>query len=70
MSLIDDILFSGNHKAIKEYRFKQSVIKTKNVRPELIDESKFTKLEKKWYDSLENNNNEQEAILKAKKFMK
>ena len=67
---VPDILFSGNHKAIKEYRFKQSVIKTKKVRPELIDESKFNKVEKKWYDSLENNNNEQEAILKAKKFMK
>ena len=67
---VPDILFSGNHKAIAEYRFKQSVIKTLKVRPELLDESKFTKQEAKWFKELENNAKQDEAIKKAKKFMK
>ena len=67
---VPDILFSGNHKAIKEWRFKQSVIKTLKVRPELIDETKFNKQELKWYKDLENNQNQEQAIKKAKKFMK
>ena len=67
---VPDILFSGNHKAIEEYRFKQSVIKTKQVRPELIDENLFSKQQLKWYKDLENDSKQQEAILKAKKFMK
>lgn len=67
---VPDILFSGNHKAIAEYRFKQSVLKTQSIRPELIDESKFSKQEAKWFKELENNTKQEEAILKAKKFMK
>ena len=67
---VPDILFSGNHKAIEEYRFKESVKKTQRVRPELIDESKFTKTQSKWYKDLENNNKLDEAINKANKFMK
>ena len=67
---VPDILFSGNHKAIEEFRFKQSVIKTKSVRPELIDENKFSKQQLKWYKDLENDSKQQEAISKAKKFMK
>lgn len=67
---VPDILFSGNHKAIKEYRFKQSVSKTLSVRPELIDVANFNKQELKWFNDLENDSKLQEAILKAKKFMK
>ena len=67
---VPDILFSGNHKAIKEYRFKESIKKTKSVRPELIDESKFSKQEAKWYKDLKNTNSLDEAINKANKFMK
>ena len=67
---VPDILFSGNHKAIEEYRFKQSVIKTLQVRPELIDVNNFTKKQLKWFNELENDSNLNTAISKAKKFMK
>ena len=67
---VPDILFSGNHKAIEEYRFKESIKKTKKVRPELIDESKFSKTQSKWYKDIENNDKLDQAINKANKFMK
>lgn len=67
---VPDILFSGNHQAIKEYRFKQSVIKTLKERPELINKSLFTKEELKWFNDLQNDKNQIKAIKKAKKFMK
>ena len=67
---VPDVLFSGNHKAIKEYRFKQSVIKTQKVRPELINVDNFDKQEKKWFNDLDNQDKIDSAISKAKKFMK
>ena len=67
---VPDILFSGNHKAIKEWRFKQSVLKTQKVRPELILKASFSKEELKWYKDLQNNDAQDKAIAKAKKFMK
>lgn len=67
---VPDILFSGNHKAIEEYRFKESVLKTQKVRPELIDKSKFSKQELKWFNELNDTTKQQKAIDKAKKFMK
>lgn len=67
---VPDILFSGNHQAIKEYRFKESVKKTLKVRPELINEDSFDKTQKKWYKDLENDSKLDEAINKANKFMK
>ena len=67
---VPDILFSGNHKAIEEYRFKESIKKTLKVRPELLDETKFNKTQSKWYKDLENDNKLNEAISKANKFMK
>lgn len=67
---VPDVLFSGNHKAIKEYRFKQSVIKTQSVRPELINVDNFDKQEKKWFNDLDNQDKIDSAISKAKKFMK
>ena len=67
---VPDILFSGNHQAIKEYRFKESVKKTLKVRPELINEDSFDKTQRKWYKDLENDSKLDEAINKANKFMK
>ena len=67
---VPDVLFSGNHKAIKEYRFKQSVMKTQSVRPELINAENFTKQEIKWFNDLDNQDKITSAISKAKKFMK
>lgn len=68
--VVPDILFSGNHQAIKEYRFKQSVLKTLNVRPELINKDLFNKEELRWFNDLQNDKNQINAINKAKKFMK
>ena len=67
---VPDILFSGNHQEIEKYRFKQSIIKTKENRPELIDINSFSKKQMKWYQELNDNQDEQKAIKKAKKFMK
>lgn len=67
---VPDILFSGNHQVIKEYRFKESVKKTLKVRPELVNEDSFDKTQKKWYKDLENESKLNEAINKANKFMK
>lgn len=67
---IPDILFSGNHQAIKEWRFKQSYLKTKQNRPDLLKNKAFNEQEKKWIEAIDKKENEQEAIIKAKKFMK
>jgi len=67
---IPDILFSGNHQAIKEWRFKQSYLKTKQNRPDLLKNKEFNEQEKKWINAIDKKEKEQEAIIKAKKFMK
>lgn len=68
--VVPDVLFSGNHQAIDNFRFKESIKKTLKNRPELLDISKFSKKEKKLYDALEDDTLEKEAIQKAHKFMK
>ncbi len=68
--VVPDVLFSGNHQAIDNFRFKESIKKTLKNRPELLDISKFSKKEKKLYASLEDDTFEKEAIKKAHKFMK
>lgn len=45
---VPDILLSGNHKAIEEYRFIESVKVTLAKRPDLIIDEHFTKQEYKW----------------------
>ncbi len=44
---VPDVLLSGDHKAIEEYRFIESVKVTLAKRPDLIIKENFTKLEKK-----------------------
>ncbi len=34
---VPDVLLSGNHKEISEWRLKKSIFKTKNVRPDLYE---------------------------------
>ena len=67
---VPDVLFTGNHQIINEYRFKESVKKTLLIRPELLDVSKFNKQQLKWFNDLENNVKIVNAVSKAKKFMK
>ncbi|GAA6114745.1 tRNA (guanosine(37)-N1)-methyltransferase TrmD [Apilactobacillus apinorum] len=44
---VPDVLTSGNHQKIEEWRQKESLRKTYNRRPDLIDYSKLTDLQKK-----------------------
>ena len=34
---VPDVLLNGNHKEIEEYRRKESLEKTKRVRPDLLE---------------------------------
>ena len=44
---VPDILLSGHHKNIDEWRLKQSLKRTLERRPELLNGKEFSKLEKK-----------------------
>ena len=58
---VPEVLYSGNHKLIDEWKFRQALIITKTRRPEMFeryisDMSRFTKAEKKIIaEVLENN---------------
>lgn len=56
---VPDILYSGNHQEIAKYRFQQSILKTKQNRPELL-EKEFLAKEETSFDL---------TIQKAQKFM-
>ena len=43
---VPEVLLSGNHKAINEWRFKQSIGKTFDKRPDLIKKINLTDEEK------------------------
>ena len=68
---IPAILYSGNHQAINKYRLKESLRLTKEYRPDLFKNRKFTQEEEKLLQELEENKTpswEEEAITKGKKF--
>lgn len=44
---VPDVLVSGNHAKIKEWRMEQSILLTKKERPDLFEKHEFTKEEKK-----------------------
>ncbi|MGL5950693.1 MAG: tRNA (guanosine(37)-N1)-methyltransferase TrmD, partial [Cetobacterium sp.] len=44
---VPDVLLSGHHKNIDEWRLKQSLKRTLERRPELLKNREFSKLEKK-----------------------
>lgn len=70
---IPDILYSGNHQAIAKWRKKQSLKITKQYRPDLLKEYKFSKEEMKLINELENDEMpkwEKAAIEKGHKFIK
>ena len=58
---VPEVLYSGNHKLIDEWKFRQALIITKSRRPEMFEQyindmSRFTKAEKKIIaEVLENN---------------
>lgn len=47
---VPDVLLSGNHKKIEEWRIKQSLKRTKNRRSDLLDSYPLTEEQKKWLD--------------------
>lgn len=73
-SAIPDILYCGNHTAIKKYRRKESLKLTLKYRPDLFAKHQFTKEDTKLLKEIENNINEPkwlvDAINKGQKFIK
>ncbi|QJC29699.1 tRNA (guanosine(37)-N1)-methyltransferase TrmD [Enterobacteriaceae endosymbiont of Plateumaris pusilla] len=55
MEKVPDILLSGNHKKIKEWRLQQSLGRTWLKRPDLFKKKKLTKEEKILFDQFKNN---------------
>ena len=49
---VPEILLSGHHKNIDEWRLKQSLKRTFIRRPELLENRELTKLEKKLLDEI------------------
>lgn len=70
---VPDILYSGNHDAIRKWRLKEALRITLKYRPDLLRGKKLTKEERSLLDELEQGIVgpwEKEAIAKGKKFMK
>lgn len=67
---VPDILFSGNHKAIKIWRDKQKIINTLKKRPDLFSYENLSDEMKNVYTQLDDDSIENQAIEDAKKFIK
>lgn len=70
---VPDILFSGNHEAIKKWQRKQSLSLTKKCRPDLFNKLTLTKQDIKLLKEVDDNivpKWEISAIEKGKKFIK
>ena len=71
---IPDILYSGNHEAIRKYRRKQALRLTKEYRPDLFNNIELTKEDKQLLIELEEEIDNPEwltsALEKGKKFIK
>ncbi len=50
---VPDVLLSGNHKLIEEWRHKESLRRTFNRRPDLLENRELTKKEKQWIQEFE-----------------
>ena len=49
---VPDVLMSGNHRLIDEWREKESLRRTLVRRPDLLDSMELTESQKKWLDEL------------------
>ena len=49
---VPDVLISGNHKKIKDWRMKESLKRTYLRRPDLLKDRKFSKEEKKFMEEI------------------
>lgn len=70
---VPEILYTGNHKAIKKYRRKEALKVTKEKRPDLFKKIELTKEDKKLLKEIEDGDDnpkwQQEALSKGKKFI-
>lgn len=69
---VPDILYSGNHQAITKWRRKQSLLLTREYRPDLFKKVELSKQDKKLLQEAESNEApkwEVDAIEKGKKFI-
>ena len=70
---VPDILFSGNHEAVRKWRLKESLKITMKYRPDLLKDRKFNKEELKLIKEIEDGEESPkwllDAINNAKKFM-
>ena len=71
---VPDILYSGNHSAIKKWRQKQSLKLTRELRKDLFDKFPLSKSDKKLLDEIDSGESEpkweKDAKEKGYKFMK
>ncbi len=70
---VPDILYSGNHTAIDKYHRKQSLLLTKELRPDLFAKLKLSKQDIKLLKEAEDKEQpkwEKDALEKGKKFIK
>lgn len=51
---VPETLTSGNHKLIEEWRMKESLRRTWNRRPDLLDYIELNEQEKKWLEEIKN----------------
>ncbi|WP_210363966.1 tRNA (guanosine(37)-N1)-methyltransferase TrmD [Bacillus sp. REN3] len=49
---VPEVLLSGNHRHIEEWRMKESLKRTLNRRPDLLDDAELTEDQKKWLAEL------------------
>jgi tRNA (guanine37-N1)-methyltransferase len=49
---VPDILMSGNHKLIEEWRTKESLRRTLERRPDLLDKIELTNEQREWLDEI------------------
>ena len=49
---VPPVLFSGHHANIEKWRREQSILRTKERRPDLLEKCELTEKEKKWLEGL------------------
>ena len=70
---VPDILYSGNHEAVRKWRRKQSLLLTKEYRPDLFEKLELTKEDKKLLEETKSEETpkwEKAALEKGHKFIK
>lgn len=56
--MVPEVLVSGHHKRIEEWRKKQALFRTWQRRPELLQNYSLSDEEKKWFDAFKNEYND------------